>query len=72
MTEKRELFATARVTLTVEIDAASWQVSSSAEQIFEAAGREAENRLSILLQKERGIRVVGGPTVTLVTGVVRK
>lgn len=69
MTEKPELFATARVSLTVEIDAASWQIASSAEQIFNAAAQEAQNRLEILFQKERGIRVVGKPVVTLVTGV---
>jgi hypothetical protein len=64
-----ELFATARVSIVVEVDAASWQVSSSAEQIFKAAGEEAKNRLLILFQKERGIRVIGDPSVTLVTGV---
>lgn len=69
MAEKPELFATARVSLTVEVDAASWQISSSAEQIFKAAGDEAENRLNILFQKERGIRIIGKPSVTLVTGV---
>jgi len=69
MTEKKELFATARVSLTVEVDAASWQVESSAEQIFKAAGEEAVQRLHILFQKERGVRVVGNPVVTLVTGV---
>lgn len=68
MSKPTELFATARVSLTVEVDAASWQVSSSAEQIFDAAGREAKNKLEILFQKERGVRVVGEPVVTLVTG----
>lgn len=65
-----EIFATARVTLTVEIDAASWDVKSSAEQIFNAAGREAKQRLEQLFQKERGVRVIGEPAVKLVTGVV--
>lgn len=69
MAEKDELFATARVSLTVEVDAASWQVGSSAEQIFNAASREAKNRLEILFQKEYGVRVIGEPRVTLVTGV---
>lgn len=69
MSEKQELFATARVALTIEVDAASWQVASSAEQIFNAAGQEAQHRLEILFQKERGIRIVGKPVVTLVTGV---
>lgn len=69
MTEKKELFATARVSLTVEVDAASWDVASSAEQIFNAAGREAEKRLEHLFQKERGIRLVGKPEVKLVTGI---
>lgn len=69
MSEKKELFATARVTLTVEVDAASWQVGSSAEQIFSAAGQEARHRLEILFQKERGVRIIGEPVVTLVTGV---
>jgi hypothetical protein len=64
-----ELFATARVTLTVEVDAASWDVKSSAEQIFNAAGREAEQRLQNLFQTERGIRLVGKPEVKLVTGL---
>ena len=71
MSEKQELFATARVTLTVEVDAASWQVGSSAEQIFNAAGNEAQNRLEILFQKEHGVRVIGKPVVTLVTGVLK-
>lgn len=68
MSEKQELFATARVSITVEVDAASWDVKSSADQIFTAAGREAEQRLGNLLMKERGIRLVGKPIVTLVTG----
>ena len=71
MSEKRELFATARVTLTVEVDAASWDIGSSAEQIFNAAGREAHNKLDHLFAKERDIRVVGKPVVTLVTGVCK-
>lgn len=66
---EKELFATARVSLTVEVDAASWEVASSAEQIFNAAGNEARNRLEHLFQKERGIRLIGKPVVTLVTGV---
>ncbi|WP_027533841.1 hypothetical protein [Bradyrhizobium sp. WSM3983] len=69
MSEKRELFATARVSLTVEVDAACWDVGSSAEQIFNAAGREAKNKLDILFQKERDVRVVGQPVVTLITGL---
>jgi len=69
MTEKQKLFATARVSLTVEVDAANWEVGSSAEQIFNAAGREAQNRLELMFHKERGIRVVGKPIVTLITGV---
>lgn len=72
MNNKQELFATARVTLTVEVDAASWQIGCSAEQIFDAAGREAKNKLDILFQKERGVRVVGQPEVTLVTGVRKR
>jgi len=71
VSEKQELFATARVSMTVEIDAASWQVASSAEQIFNAAAHEAKNRLEILFQKERGIRIIGKPVVTLVTGIVK-
>ena len=71
MSEKPKLFATARVSLTVEIDAATWEVGSSAEQIFNAAGHEAQNRLEILFQKERGVRVLGKPVVTLVTGVCK-
>lgn len=69
MPEKQELFATARVSLTVEVDAASWQTGSSAEQIFNAAGQEAKHKLEILFQKERGVRVIGEPIVTLVTGL---
>lgn len=65
----KEIFATARVSLTVEIDAAHWDIASSAEQIFNAAGREAQNRLENLLRTERGIRILGKPVVTLVTGV---
>lgn len=64
-----ELFATARVTLTVEVDAASWDIKSSAEQIFNAAGREAKQKLENMFQKERDVRVIGEPKVTLVTGV---
>jgi hypothetical protein len=69
MSERKELFATARVSLTVEVDAASWQMASSAEQIFKAAGEEAVQRLHTLFQKERGVRIVGDPVVTLVTGI---
>jgi hypothetical protein len=72
MSDKKELYATARVSLTVEIDAASWDVRSSAEQIFNAAGREAEQRLQNLLQKERDIRIVGKPVVKFVTGLVKE
>lgn len=71
MSKETELFATARVNLTVEVEAASWQIGSSAEQIFKAAGFEAKNRLDILFQKERGVRVIGEPIVTLVTGVIK-
>jgi hypothetical protein len=46
-------------------------VASSAEQIFNAAAHEAKNRLEILFQKERGIRIIGKPVVTLVTGIVK-
>lgn len=67
MTEK--LFATARVSITVEVDAASWEIGSSAEQIFKAAGHEAQNRLTRVLHGESGIRIIGKPVVTLVTGV---
>jgi hypothetical protein len=67
---KQELFATARVRLTVEVDAASWQVGSSAEQIFNAAGCEAKSELEHLIQKSGGrVRIVSKPEVTLVTGV---
>jgi hypothetical protein len=67
---KQELFATARVRLTVEVDAATWQIGSSAEQIFNAAGREAEGELERLIQESGGrVRIVGKPEVTLVTGV---
>jgi hypothetical protein len=69
MTDTDKLFATARVHITVEVDAARWEIGSSAEQIFTAAGREAVNKLERLLQSERGIRVIGKPKVTLVTGV---
>lgn len=65
----KELFATARVSPTVEVDAANWEIGSSAEQIFNAAGREAKLKLERMLHKERDIRVVGQPVVTLVTGV---
>jgi hypothetical protein len=71
MPEKQKLFATARVSLTVEVDAASWEIGSSAEQIFNAAGREAEQQLDRLFQKERNVRVVGKPVVTLVTGKIK-
>lgn len=71
MSQKQELFATARVSLTVEVDAATWQICSSAEQIFNAAGHEAKNRLDRLFHKELGVRVLGDPVVTLVTGVCK-
>jgi hypothetical protein len=63
------MFATARVTVTVEVDAATWDISSSAEQIFNSAGTEALQRLENVFKAHRGIRVIGEPSVVLITGV---
>lgn len=65
-----EMYATAKVIITLEVDAASWNSQSTAEQIFKAAGEEATNKVIGLIRNAngRGIRIVGKPEVTTIFG----
>lgn len=68
MTDK-EISATAKVIITVEIDntGGSWGKDCTVEQIHKQARQGAMNRLGQLIQRERGIRIVGEPRVLGIT-----
>lgn len=69
------MIATAKIQLTIEIEAGSnWEKGCSADQIYGAAGREAVQRLEqIFLECEKNRRgstnrahVIGKPRVTVI------
>jgi hypothetical protein len=62
--------ATARVTLTVEVDVrSSWGGDCTVDQVNRQAAEEAVNYVEQAAAKDRRIRVIGRPVVTVVTAL---
>lgn len=56
--------ATARMTVMVEIDVEShWGPGCTVEQVHEQAATDAENKI----RKIQGMRIVGNPTLKMIT-----
>lgn len=62
------IYATARVKLTIEVPATRYQTTITAEDLLRVAGKEAVLACHHLFQGKPGWKVVGEPEVTLVTG----
>jgi len=75
MSKEPELYATARVTMTIEYDhPSSWSTSIKAEDLFKSAGSEARRAIEHIFAHHNAkgsdgrVRVLGTPDVTVVTG----
>ena len=61
--------ATSKVIITLEVDntGGPWGAESTVEQIHNRARQEALEAVRILIQRQRGMRIVGEPRVSAIT-----
>ena len=66
-TKQADVYTTAKVRVTVEVDAGPWGQDCTAQQVFDQASREAPQKVMNTLSKlGSGVRLVGKPKVTMV------
>lgn len=63
-----KIHATARVQITVEVDAANWNPTISMQELHDVAAKEGVNTLRNILAGKA--RIIGEPKVILVCGEV--
>jgi len=61
------VFTKARVQVTVEVDAGSWDATCTSQQVFDQASSRGLECVRRMIQNQPGAWVVGEPSVTFIT-----
>ena len=67
--DKKDITATARVRVTIEVPTSNWSKDCTVEQIMNQAEREASNAVQNHIGSKQGWRIVGEPEVVATFGV---